>query len=395
MGWESLSWSTPADTYEQRDFLNGNLSYSLSSPRTNDRGTITRLSYNTPGYGYKKLVGLLPENTFRFTESRTFATRGEKYTMYKNPVNGDIHETKAWGIFGTPASIVNPFSLTALNLNQINLVKARVAAKIKDVDFDAAVFIGEGKQTLAMFHSFAVALLTARHALGRGDRAGIIRALGIKGLSASELSKSAANLWLLVVYGIRPFISDIEGGLKSLEKTVQEGRYLKSSSFTTYSDNITKKFVLSDGIHYQYWTLKLDTACRAKYRVTNAQLASLASYGLTNPFTLAWELTKLSFVVDWALRVGAWLSAFDAYLGKTFESGSTTQFSRILCNGYYHQWKAPGYDTFKEIRTYGWESVSCKREQLTSFPLPSLPAWRFDPGLFHMTTTLALLRQLK
>lgn len=393
MSFESRSWSLPAESYEQELYVNGGLQSKTSQVRSSDSGTVTRLSNNTPGYGLKKLTGHLPENTFRFTDTHTRVARGIHRSSYVSL--GKTYYTKAWGIFGTPGAMSDPFSSSGILSNQLALAIGTLAGKVKDVDFDAAVFIGEGKETYQMFHSFAIALRSAAAAAKRGDSAGVMRALGIRGGTPDDLSKSAANAWLLLQYGVRPLINDITGALKALEKSLDSSRYMKAGTRNTYEDTIVKDFS-SDGVyHKQFWTLKADTAARVKYRISNTQLASLSSYGLTNPLTVAWELTKLSFVVDWALRVGAWLSAFDAYLGKSFESGSTTQFLRTRCDGVYIRTKAPGYNYYFERRDYGWSSVSCKREQLTGFPYPTLPGYRFDPGLFHITTSLALLRQMR
>lgn len=58
-----------------------------------------------------------------------------------------------------------------------------------------------------------------------------------------------------------------------------------------------------------------------EYSLGNSVFHNLSSFGVTNPASLAWELLPFSFVVDWFLPVGDFLSSLDAEFGMTFRRG--------------------------------------------------------------------------
>jgi hypothetical protein len=67
------------------------------------------------------------------------------------------------------------------------------------------------------------------------------------------------------------------------------------------------------------WTFALDSAA----------IHAAARMGLTNPAHVAWDLVKASYIVDWLVPVGKYLSALDADIGFTYLGGSITEFQRV------------------------------------------------------------------
>jgi hypothetical protein len=61
-----------------------------------------------------------------------------------------------------------------------------------------------------------------------------------------------------------------------------------------------------------------------RYRVSNDVSRFLSSYGLVNPLEIAWEVLPWSFVIDWLVPVGKYLSDQTATVGLTFETGVKT-----------------------------------------------------------------------
>jgi len=67
---------------------------------------------------------------------------------------------------------------------------------------------------------------------------------------------------------------------------------------------------------------------RHNCKVSNPNLFDLWRYGLTDPLSLAWELTTLSFVMDWFTGVGAFLGSLSGPLGVSFSDGYETSWLR-------------------------------------------------------------------
>lgn len=362
-------------------------------------GVRNRTSLQTPGYGLKKLIGKLPENYFNYGEIGRISMHGyEKTTEIYGVSDRYLRETSQVGIFPEIA-YASPFgSVSAIEFNQSNLAKAKVLNKIKNSDVDLAVFAGESKETWRMFSDTAKYIANGVKAARKGDASAVRRALGITDLRNFDgVSKKSANAWLMFNYGIKPLINDLEGAVKAYEKGIIKERYLVQSTRNSYEDNRQNTFVLGGYNYHEDWSFKLDTSMRVKYEVTDGQLATITSLGLTNPMSLGWELTKLSFVVDWMVGIGDWLSSIDASLGKTYVGGSITQFTKTNMVG--RRWSARkkygAYSQFDGKAEYGWWNVSCKRTALSSWSIPYLPAFNDKLGLFHVATSVALLRQLK
>lgn len=126
----------------------------------------------------------------------------------------------------------------------------------------------------------------------------------------------------------------------------------------------------------------------------NETLISLASSGVTNPLLVAWELVPFSFVVDWAIPVGAWLESLDAMLGYGECYTCTATLTRAT-------WIGEGLDYIKPDglkRTSDWqesqEVVRVDRSASAGVPLPKHPGFKNPASLGHMANGLALLTQV-
>lgn len=60
---------------------------------------------------------------------------------------------------------------------------------------------------------------------------------------------------------------------------------------------------------------KCEKRIKFHYRVDNEILRTLSQLSLTNPLEVAWELVPFSFVVDWMLPIGDYLSNMSALHG--------------------------------------------------------------------------------
>lgn len=388
MSYGTWPMSGPNGTYTQKGYLNGQLtSTTVLNMGASCWGSKTRTGGVTPGFHLKRATGLLPENDFTYGE--TFTTAAVGYTYSKRVVLNNVYEQRAGGIYGG-TTFSNPWTnLAVLKANFANVVDAKLMGKIKETEVDVAVFLGELRETKQMFAGSVKNLFNALNALTHGASLATVGAhLGVR-LSP----KTPANGWLLVQYGIMPFIRDIEGATKALEKGLLKLGYKLARARHVYTDTITQT---ANG-WTKRWSLKLETSGRVKYRVVNEYIATLASLGLTNPLVLGWELTKLSFVVDWLVGIGAWLNQLDAFLGKEFDQGSRTWFVRIECEATWDKLSQPDYLVYLEQRKQSYSYVSVERHDMAGWPIALTPGIR-DPSslnVFHLLTSLALLVQQK
>jgi hypothetical protein len=123
-------------------------------------------------------------------------------------------------------------------------------------------------------------------------------------------------------------------------------------------------------------------------------LKTASELGLTNPVEVLWELVPFSFVIDWALPIGSFISQFDASLGWTFVDGSITRAYRREATK-KRSIKTPppsGYARIDCDVVRSVEDFTLTRTGFSSWlDLMSIPYVK-DPATFtHIANALALL----
>ncbi len=361
---------------------------------TGESGFMNRTSVNTPNYGLKSRLGLLPENSFSFNELRRTERIGVSEVCTWLSFLGDSNKnySRVTGVVGS-STFGSPPGFLPLETIYQDQVKAKLMEKILDTDFDSSVFAGEFKETCAMFFDFAHRLVAALSGARRGDRAAVLAALSLKGENAFS------NLWLTITYGIRPFVSDILSAQKALEKGLtKEGFYVVHAG-ARYEDTQSTSVgspTDANGQLVTTWSKSIQVGGRVKYSVVDPYHSALSSLGLTNPLNVAWELTKLSFVVDWAIGVGSWLGQLGATFGKTFNGGSTTVFTKIRGHQeFVCHFRDNGF--FSKIEDTTWtatyDSTSCNRYGLVTWPVNWVPAFKDPLSISHLLSAVSLLKQ--
>lgn len=281
--------------------------------------------------------------------------------------------------------------------------RSRCISAIQRLHTNVAQNVGEYKQVNGMFLSTARRFAAAYSALRRGDVSGFTRNVSIRRRDQQNLlnygpmsiRKWAPNLWLEYSYGWSPLCSDMYDVITSFYKRVEEGytmvaegsrnivtvdysAYGQNDGTTTYQTVYKRRYV-----RYKVW-----------YEIDNARLANMSSWGLTNPALLAWELLPYSFVVDWFLPVGDWLSQVGYSVGLYFKKGVKSGVAENTYARIYgprpptstYVYRSRGNDVYQDTRF--------QRVKLTTFPAAPRP--RFDKdGLRgkRIANALALLAQ--
>lgn len=162
--------------------------------------------------------------------------------------------------------------------------------------------IAEANKTLQMLKN---PLATLHKLVSKAEKT---RKAGIQALGRDY---NPAALWLQYRYGILPVIRDIEGilrGLKGelgLRRQTSRGfataRESKVSQTVTVISPMTTQVLLQTEDEVIVRAMSLD-----EYVATMSSNIGLTTKGL---LSLPWELTKLSFVLDWLVNVGDFIGA--------------------------------------------------------------------------------------
>lgn len=228
---------------------------------------------------------------------------------------------------------------------------SKLASKLSDQSqsWNAAVFLGESKQTLNMFVSTAEKLARAMKLMKQGRVKNALQVLSgdKKNISSRYAGKiptsvQASNLWLEHRYGWLPLLKDLDDAArylarKMVDSTIRPVRITgvgKSETTSTIEivDNAyttpSSVYIRASGNSRQEYECKLSVWVLPKPRQTFEEL------GFTDPYSVAWELAPFSFVVDWFVNVGEVLSSLHQFPQWTVLSGiKNTAYKHVrYCN---------------------------------------------------------------
>lgn len=121
-------------------------------------------------------------------------------------------------------------------------------------------------------------------------------------------------------------------------------------------------------------------------------LPVFSSLGLTNPLEVAWEIVPYSFVLDWIVPIGDWLSVLDASAYLSFKEGSYSRIQRYRSVGFSNLHSDVGY-TFSGVRgRFTVDGGRMYRSVLHDFPAPPIfPRLRSPLSLDKAAKGLSLL----
>lgn len=203
--------------------------------------------------------------------------------------------------------------------------RIRLMEKIKGEDWNLSTFLGELPETIQYFRKTINSAVDFYRAVKRGDLAGVKRAAKRALRRAGkdprrELHRrggQAADKWLEWRYAISPLVYDLDDALKVLygkRNTIITRRSAGGASGQS-------RQVISERERLVSLEAKWQSRCVAYYRVSPSAEA-FKKLGLINLAATLWELTPLSFVVDWLIPIGRYVGTLDAMMGVSVLSST-------------------------------------------------------------------------
>jgi len=200
-------------------------------------------------------------------------------------------------------------------LHNQTVVKALV--KMADAKVNVAVAYAEASKTSDLIYDTARRIDKAYRAFRKGDLRGIAQNLNI---TPKRLHKS----WLEYKYGWMPLLMDVKGAAEFFAQQ----HVVRSPKFTVSASESASNAGEENGVAPTYgggsphaYTVSFGAAVKYKVKIwcelSSPNLSAMQQVGLTNPALVAWELIPFSFVFDWFISVGDWLTAMTAQQGVT------------------------------------------------------------------------------
>jgi hypothetical protein len=281
--------------------------------------------------------------------------------------------------------------------------------KLNQQKFNAAQFIAERRQLVGLVTSSANKIATSLLMLKRGKFRDAQRALtgSNRPLGNSAVRRNVRydlggipERWLELQYGWKPLLGDIYGAAEELaDLVVDTDPPVVSCRVGAKASKGTKSYDVHIGGLFPTVRWTRETSETQGYAFVECKLASdfgqtLARTGMTNPYQLAWELLPWSFVVDWFIPVGQYLTRLNADVGLRFSRGWWTEMTtdtwtssvinNTLTSGSFTiQWQGGSF--------YSCEGMRFDRHPISILPVPSLPRLKNPFSLIHTANALSLM----
>jgi hypothetical protein len=258
---------------------------------------------------------------------------------------------------------------TSLTANHELQLLSRLSEQVKGHDFNLAVSAAEGTKTVNMVTKALSDLGGAALDLRRGNFASAARRLGVGQRPSRLRSNDVAGRWLELQYGWLPLLSDVYEASKAYEAISNGPRVSRMSV------SITNQVTHNSSQSPINWSCEGPAKSKRKiiYEMTEV-LSAPRSLSLTDPLSVAWELIPYSFVVDWFVPIGTYLSNLNAIphlQGRflTIDTVSFQGFAKTVNTMGYKFTKEPSTVTsyFRYVRTAS-TSLSVPTPTFNSLP---------------------------
>lgn len=291
-----------------------------------------------------------------------------------------------------------------------NQAVSALLSKAKGNQWNAPVFVMEGRKTVQMVCSRATQMVFAIRALRRGrfdifldnlhkvDRRDPKHRKARRAFNSDfgrDPLRAASDMWLEYTYGWTPFMSDVRNAAFALMDAVENepnriARFTGSAKSEQHVFNPSVKWEVSPESTGPYFADVKDSV-RFVWRAAPNDLDLPARFGLGNPLEIGWELLPFSFVADWFLPIGDYLSALDVPYRFAHQGGTRGLFRQIRQRGFTNQ-----SDWWTAVQgSFASEYLRVRRFPLSGPPSIDLLDFELDPaiGAKRAITSIALLRQ--
>jgi hypothetical protein len=405
------TWNRPRQQlleYKHEDYKDPANTYSSYDLKTVAQRYGSSEWTRTPNWKQVQKAGNLPMNPYLWRQATSVIGGRTSYHVLQLWPDGSVYadyedSCSGPGEIGLFPSNVDPLESDLADARSRN----KVLNEVKNSKVNLGQVYAERHQTVLLAQKTVERVVRTVNYLRKGNWNAAANEVGMKPSVAKHKAHSKRHLknpeqataqgWLELQYGWRPLLQDLYGSLEFVQdkwaRKVQQ-RVTKSGSDEDRPDRPS----FTDGA--STWTYEQIRKTKVKYTlyysVPEEFLKTLSEAGITNPALIAWELTPWSFVVDWFLPVGSFISSWDATVGLTFEKGVKTTVQEVWDNttavgSVVHMYS--GQHTYTKVNTTWrkYHSVQIQRVPIGGFPSVALPRFKNPLGWEHMANLSALL----
>lgn len=270
---------------------------------------------------YESSVGKLKWNAYEMASHRWTQNPGTLGYAPGFPIYASISSYRsavAWG--------------NAADLGTLN----KLAEKVRGHSFDGGINVAEASRSYGLVLGNLRSLGSGLVNLKRGKVSQAFRSLGVPKKDQRRLSaRDVSGRWLEMQYGWRPLVDQAFEAAKAMEAMTRE-------RIVRFSATSKRQKTVNNAPNGQIEVWSTVTYSRKLVAELREDLGTGRSLGLTNPASVVWEIVPYSFVIDWFIPVGSYLSALGVIphlTGRflTIEKGSWvgTRFKKVVSTSSY------------------------------------------------------------
>jgi len=281
--------------------------------------------------------------------------------------------------------------LATVSQNLANRVDVEVLNRLNGGRLDLGTALGELKETSKFVYDSAMFILKLLRMLLGGSVKKFLKSIGMsKKTIRRDGQKLPGQIWLMYQYALMPLINDIHAAIDTVNNKFGQYPPLMSTKYSA-DEPIPQPSSFAKNEKVQGLALR-GREVKLWYTASNSWIAGLQGLGLLNPAAIIWELTTLSFVVDWFIPIGRWLEALSAEFGLDFYTGYQTSYVKVDAEATYFR---DGYNNLVSGNPpkLTIKGKAMRRIVLTSFPNVK-PYFKLpDLGGSQILSLIALMQQ--
>lgn len=262
--------------------------------------------------------------------------------------------------------------------------------RLKDQKVNLGVALGEARKTAELLGKTSETI---------GKSVDEFMAKNWRKLGRMASWKKFPAKYLELSYGWTPLLNDVVGSAQAVSEAFNQSGMLPALSVQGLVKATDTVFV---SVNHTRGIGMYSVACSVKekhgvyltYHLPSNILSDFSSLGLTNPLELGWELLPYSFVIDWVVPIGDWLSALDAGAFLEFKEGSYSRIQRVASERTILTPIDYWFDVDDGGKGFSLRGGRFNRSVIHSAPIPSYPSLRSPLSLDKMAKGLALLTQV-
>lgn len=378
----------------------------VAIPKSKTTYTIDMKTNNLTFYG-EKFKNRTPSGSITsIGTGLSWGTRQPRWDYTGSPSVFGTGLPSGWGTGSMDP--ISPNALTSSSLPAefsviVNRLKAKgydsLREKAKSQEINLLNAIGERRQTMSMLADTISRLASAISSARRGNLLKAARKL------FPTNSKELANDVLLINFGVKPFLSDIEGAAKHLARRQSQSptSVIKAANKEVVRD--VQMYTASNSILSRKLYVSKETEITVRHvmeiKIDDGTTFEANQLGLLNIPSTLWELTPWSFAIDWLIPIGDFLNKVDAFAGLSITRYHiTTVIKQKVTVTCVHDGTvgAIGYQCYTSGTTGVWEKELLyvnRAVQANNPPPMQFPSIRNPFTTTRLVNATALLRQLK